>query len=121
MSQHPIVHVEFSAKDREAAGRFYEELFGWKVEQMPEMNYATFTAEGGPGGGFNPITDEFPAGTVNVYIYTDDIEASLAKAEALGGKTVVPKNEIPQTGWFGFFEDPTGNVVGLYTPMDEQT
>lgn len=121
MSQHPIVHIEFSAKDREAAGKFYSELFGWNVQQMPEMNYATFEAEGGPGGGFNPVTEEYPAGTVMVYVQADDIDASLAKAESLGGKTLVPKSEIPQTGWFAFFRDPTGNTVGLYTGMGEQT
>ena len=49
---------------------------------------------------------------------TDDIDASLAKAESLGGKTVIPKTEIPGVGWFGFFSDPTGNVVSLYTSKE---
>ncbi len=56
-----------------------------------------------------------------VYISTDDIDASLAKAESLGGKIVLPKSEIPDTGWFGFFSDPTGNVVGLYTPLQKES
>ena len=38
MSNHHVVHVEFSAQDREAAGKFYRELFGWEIVQMPEMN-----------------------------------------------------------------------------------
>jgi len=115
MAQHPIVHIEFSAKDREAAGKFYSEIFGWQIQQMPEMNYATFEAEGGPGGGFNPLTEENPAGTVTVYIETDDIDATLAKIAARGGKMVQPKAEIPGYGWMGIFADPTGNKVGLYT------
>ena len=119
MSKHPIVHVEFSTHDREATGKFYADLFDWKIEQMPEMSYATFEAEGGPGGGFNPVTEENPAGTVVVYVGTDDIDASLAKAESLGGKTLVPKSEIPNYGWFGLFRDPTSNMVGLYTAMGE--
>jgi len=109
MSNHPIVHVEFSADDPKAAGKFYAELFGWKTESMPEMNYVTFEAEGGPGGGFNPLSEPVKA--------TDDIEASLAKAESLGGKTLVPKTEISKIGWFGMFVDPTGNKVGLFTGM----
>ncbi len=117
MSKHAIVHIEFSAKDREAAGLFYNSVFGWKIQQMPEMNYATFDAEGGPGGGFNPITKDSPAGTVLVYIETDDIEASLKQVAAQGGKVIRPKDEIPGYGWFGVFADPTGNMVGLYTPM----
>jgi hypothetical protein len=118
---HPIVHIEFSAQDREAASQFYSDLFGWKVEQFPEMNYATFEAEGGPGGGFNPVSDTNPAGTVMVYVGTGDIDASLARAESLGGVIVQPKTEIPGYGWFGFFQDPTGNTVGLYTVTGEQT
>jgi predicted enzyme related to lactoylglutathione lyase len=117
MAKHPIVHIEISAKDRVAAAQFYSELFGWKVEQIPDMNYATFEAEGGPGGGFNPVTDENPAGTVTVYIDTEDIEGDLARVEKFGGKTVVPKMEIPGIGWFAMFKDPTGNVLALYTDM----
>lgn len=117
MSSHPIVHIEFSAKDREQAGKFYAELFGWKVEQIPEMNYATFDDGKGLGGGFNPVTTENPAGIVCVYIQSDDIEADLARAAKLGGKIIRHKSEIPMMGWFGIFSDPTGNTVGLYTDM----
>jgi predicted enzyme related to lactoylglutathione lyase len=117
MLSHPIVHIEFSAKDRQEAGTFYAELFGWKVEQIPEMDYATFDDGKGLGGGFNPITEDNPAGTTRVYVQSDNIEADLARSEKLGGKIIQHKIEIPMTGWFGFFADPTGNIVGLYTAM----
>ena len=119
MSQHPIVHIEFSASDREAAGQFYSDLFGWKVTQMPEMNYASFESQEGFGGGLNPVSENYPAGTVTVYVGTDDIEATLTKAESLGGASVVPKSEIPGIGWFGMFTDPTGNLIGLFTSLNE--
>ena len=79
MSQHPIVHIEITAKDREAAASSIPIFSGWKVEQLPEMNYATFEAEGGPGGGFNPVENNQPA-PVMVYIDTDDIDATLKKS-----------------------------------------
>ncbi len=121
MSKHPIVHVEISAQDLEATAKFYEELFGWKIQHIPEMNYATFEAEGGPGGGFNPVSEQVPAGTVLVYVNSDDIEASLAKAESLGGTTTVPKTEIPDVGWFAIFTDPTGNTMALYKSKESQS
>lgn len=121
MSEHHIVHIEFSAEDREAAGKFYRELFGWEIVQIPEKNYATFDSGDNVSGGLNPVTDTNPAGTVLVNISTDDIAASLAKAESLGGKIVVPKSEIPDIGWFGIFSDPTGNVVGLFTPLQKES
>src|SRR3954466_2899004 len=98
---HPIVHVEIPANSQEDARRFYSELFGWQIQLMPEMNYAMFEAEGGPGGGFPNVHNEFvTSGGVLVYVGTDDIDASLAKAESLGGSTVVPKTQIPGIGWF---------------------
>ena len=121
MSEHHIVHVEFSAQDREAAGKFYSDLFGWKIQQYPEMNYATFDTGEKAGGGFNPVSETNPAGSVLVHVSTDDIDATLAKAEALGAKIVLPKTEIPDTGWFGIFSDPTGNMVALYTPLQKES
>ena len=119
MSKHPIVHIEFSTNDRERDAKFYSELFGWKFQQDTEMNYATFEAEGGPGGGLNPVSENNPAGNVAVYINSDDIDATLARAEELGGKVAVPRSEIPGFGYFAIFSDLTGNMVGLFEPLPE--
>lgn len=120
MSDHPIVHIEISANDPNAAGRFYAELFGWKIQRDEAMDYVMFDAEPGPGGGLLKVDDEMcKPGDIFLYVATDDIEASLAKAESLGGKTLVPKSEIPNTGWFAIFADPTGNRIGLFTGMGE--
>jgi predicted enzyme related to lactoylglutathione lyase len=120
MSKHLVVHFELSAIDREASGKFYSELFGWKVTQIPEMNYAMVDTGGELGGGLNPVSNNNPAGSTSIYIHSDDIDATLAKAEKLGGKTLVPKSEIPGMGWFALFADPTGNAVGLYTANPQQ-
>jgi predicted enzyme related to lactoylglutathione lyase len=119
MSGHPIVHVEIPASDTKAGGKFYADVFGWKVETDPTFDYTMFQGEGGPGGGFVGTSGPMPA-DVLIYIGTDDIEASLREVEAHGGKTVTPKTEIPNTGWFAVFTDPTGNRVGLFTSMRPQ-
>ena len=118
MSKRNVVHVEIPAADVKASGKFYQDLFGWKLQEFPEMNYTMWESEGGSAGGFPPVSDENPAGQVMVYIHSDDIEADLKKVEQLGGKILHEKAEIPQTGWFGIFQDPTGNVLALYTSMD---
>jgi predicted enzyme related to lactoylglutathione lyase len=120
MSNHPIVHIEISANDRKAAGKFYGDVFGWKITDMPEMDYTLFDYEDGRGGGFNTVSDQTPAGTVTVYIQADDIDAMLAKIEAHGGKVLIPKSEIPNTGWFAFFSDPTGNQIALYKSLSQE-
>lgn len=121
MAAHPIIHVELSSKDHLASGKFYSELFGWEIKQIPEMDYATFMTGEGVGGGFNPVSKDYPAGRVMVYVATEDVTATLAKAEELGGKIITPKMEIPGVGWFGTFTDLTGNLVAVLTPIMPQT
>ena len=121
MSKRNIVHVEIPAANVEAAGKFYADLFGWKISPMPEMNYTMFEAgDGDEYGGFPQVSEDNPAGQVLVYIHSDDIEADLKKVEKLGGKVLHPKAEIPGMGWFGVFQDPTGNVLALYTSMNPE-
>lgn len=117
MANYEIVHIEFAAKNIEESASFYRDLFGWKIEHYPEMQYATFDPGIPPGGGFNPIGEETPPGSVMVYIGSEDIDADLARIEARGGKIIAMKREIPGTGWFGIFEDPGGTQVALFTPL----
>jgi predicted enzyme related to lactoylglutathione lyase len=117
MSDHKIIHIELSAKDRKALSKFYSTVFGWETQDLDEMNYTTFKAGDGVGGGFNPVTEENPQGIVLVYIETDDITASLKEVQDAGGTILSPEMDIPNTGKFGIFRDPQGNTVGLFKPF----
>ncbi len=116
MSDHPICHVEIPATDPDAASTFYADLFNWQIETDPTRNYHMFQPQRGPGGAFVEVGKATGAriGEVLLYVSTDDIDATLAHAEALGAKTLTPKTEVPH-GWFAVFADPTGNRIALYT------
>jgi predicted enzyme related to lactoylglutathione lyase len=118
MTKRNIVHIEIPSADFAASGKFYEKLFGWKITPVPEMNYALWEPAEGPGGGFNPLGEETKVGDVLIYVNSDDIEADLKKAKSLGATVLREKDEIPDTGWFGLFKDPTGNTIALYTSMN---
>ena len=46
----------------------------------------------------------------------DDLQASLDRAETLGGKALVPPTDLPDGyGRFAMFADPDGNTIGLWT------
>ena len=120
MSKRNVVHVEIPAADAKAAGTFYQDLFGWKIHHAAEFDYTMWEDGSGYGGGFNKVSDEHPVGQVLVYIDSDDIEADLKRVEELGGTVVTPKTEIPGTGWFAVFKDPTGNPLALYTSMNPE-
>ena len=120
MVKRNVVHIEIPAKDYESAGKFYHDLFGWEIQHVPEMNYAMWDAGNGSAGGFNLIDEHVKPGDVLIYINSEDIEADLKKAASLGGTIIQEKMEIPQTGWFGIFRDPTGNQIALYTSMNPE-
>ncbi|HEY8284536.1 MAG TPA: VOC family protein [Chloroflexota bacterium] len=121
MASHPIVHIEIPLPNPGTDSSFYAAALGWKLQTDPTYDYTQFTAEGGPGGGFVSTAPSSPMpGTIGkplIYLATDDIDASLAAVEAHGGKTVQPKMEIPNVGWFARFTDPSGNQFAFFTPI----
>ena len=119
MSVHKISQLEVSADNREEAARFFEQVFGWKIQNIPEMDYSMADTGQDFRVGINPIKDGYPAGTVTFYIDSDAIEATLAEIEKHGGKTILGKSEVPGFGWFAFFADPTGNMLGLWKNMPQ--
>jgi len=86
--------------------RFYAELFGWAV---PEGAYGQVTA--GIGGGIGAGGDDRWA---TVYAGVGDVEATLARAEALGATRVYGPNQVDDHTETGAFRDPAGNVFGVY-------
>lgn len=124
MSNHPVVHIEIPGADTKAAGKFYGDVFGWKIQTDPGFDYTMFEAEGGPGGGFIKFGESmgvnYKPNEVLIYIGTDDIDASLASIQKHGGKTVLGKTEIPHVGWFAIFTDPSGNRIALYTNTPQE-
>ena len=47
------------------------------------------------------------------YVTVDDINATLAKAESLGGKTIMGKFSPDGTAQLALVADPEGHVLGL--------
>lgn len=120
MGKHPICHIELAAKDQAQSARFYSDLFGWQTQHIPEMSYTTFAATGGPGGGFLKIGEhEVKEGDIHVFVATDNIGATLKRAESLGGKTLTGESEIPHVGWFAVLADPAGTTMCLFKPKGE--
>jgi uncharacterized protein len=127
MPDHPIVHIEFASNNPKAEQQFYGDVFGWQLHTDDTFNYHMFQANPGPAGGFVGVSDgtesggmRYAPGEVLVYISTDDIDATLARIEEHGGKTELPRTEIPGTGWFAVFTDPQGTRAALFTAAPRQ-
>jgi predicted enzyme related to lactoylglutathione lyase len=109
----PVVHYEIMGPDGDKLRSFYGDLFGWKIEVMPQMDYGTVGPQDGVGigGGIGSDPDGKPS--VTIYIQVDDPQAYLDRIASMGGEIVQPVTEIPNVVTFAQFKDPQGNVVGL--------
>ena len=107
----PVVRFEIGAADDQPLVRFYGELFGWGLEAVAD-GYTVVDTRGGGGisGGIGRSQSGEPWATF--YVEVEDLQASLDRAEALGGRTVWPATELPGMA-FAMLGDPDGLPVGL--------
>jgi hypothetical protein len=114
MTKRNIVHFDLPAKDREAAAKFYNQLFGWEHQVIPEPNSAYILQTGNTSGAYAALGEQVEPDRVLIYVGTDDIAADLKKVKELGGKVVMPEFPIGEWGAMAIFVDPTGNRVALW-------
>lgn len=112
----PVVHFEIGCKNSAKTVDFYRQLFGWKIETQGPA--AMIDTGGGTGimGHITALGHE-PHNFVNVYAQVDNLQASLKRAEELGGKTMIPPQEVPGMGHFAWITDPEGTIFGLWKPL----
>jgi uncharacterized protein len=118
-----VVHFELPFDDKARAMGFYAEVFGWDLEEMPDLDYVgvmtgSVGADGRPtepgfiGGGMTS------RGGVNsgpvVTVDTDDIDATLARVTERGGQVLQERAAVGDMGFTAYFSDTEGNVVGLW-------
>jgi predicted enzyme related to lactoylglutathione lyase len=86
---HGVCHFDIPAKNPAKLAPFYREVFGWKTEVSRGYHM------------FRP---------------PNSIPAKLAEVERAGGRTVTPKTHIGEGfGYYAYFADTEGNVVGLWS------
>ena len=120
-----IVHFEIPASDVEKLRQFYTGVFGWKIERHPgPMEYWMIqtvpTDDKGmlqrPGVNGGMIKKQNPEHKPVNYIAVESIDESIEKVKKLGGKIIMPKQEVPTVGWIATAIDPEGNQIALLQP-----
>jgi predicted enzyme related to lactoylglutathione lyase len=115
MPQHEkINYVEFPSRDLSATKRFFEEAFGWAfVDYGPD--YAAFSDQGLDGGFFtSDMAARTETGSALIVLFSNDLEGTLGKVEAGGGKVVKPIFAFPGGRRFHFTE-PGGNELAVWS------
>lgn len=110
---------ELLTDDVPGAIEFYRRLFGWRMENLPDapMPYAVVHAGSRAIGGIMTIpcqADGMPP-TWCSYVTVDDVDALAARVPHMGGKLLVPPQDIPKVGRFAVIRDPQGAVLNVIT------
>jgi len=126
MIDHTIVHFEIPADNVEKLRKFYSKLFGWKIEKFPgPMEYwmietVPIDKKGmpiRPGVNGGMMKRQQPEHKPVNYIAVESVDEYTKKIEALGGKALVPKMEVPGIGWWALALDPEGNQFAILQSM----
>lgn len=121
-----VVHFEIPADNVEKVKEFYEKVFGWKINPIPEMSYAIIhTVEvdekqmpksvGAINGGLmkRSKTAEYPVIVINVA----DIDEAIKKVEQEGGKVLMEVQKVGNMGLYARFKDSEGNMLGIWQDL----
>lgn len=116
---------ELATTDPETCKAFYGTLLGWEASEMPmpDGTYIVFSKNGTQMAGMmkiGPDWGEVPPHWLG-YIAVEDVDASAAQVESLGGGIIMPPTDVPGIGRFSVIRDPAGAVVAIMTfqPMEE--
>lgn len=113
-----IVHFDIASDDPERAKKFYEGLFGWKMESPPGMKdyflieTKSLDEKPGVGGGLGKRGE--PGQRITSYIGVSSVDEYVSKVEKLGGKVVQPKMTVPGWGYLAICFDTEDNMFGLW-------
>ena len=124
-----VVHFEMPYDDKARMAKFYEGVFGWKMQMLGEdmghyvLATTTETDENGPkrpgaiNGGLYPRKAGEPSQYPSFVIAVEDIRKSARKVTEGGGKLLGEPMEIPGVGQYVSFTDTEGNRVSMLQPI----
>ena len=111
-THHAIDYIELAVTDMDAAKRFYTDAFDWSFNDYgPE--YAGIRAGDGEAGGLRLDTDVTTGGPL-VILYSEDLEATLARVRDAGGRIAKEIFSFPGGRRFQFL-DPSGNELAVWS------
>jgi predicted enzyme related to lactoylglutathione lyase len=114
-ARNPIVHLELHSVEGPGAGRFYEQLFGWRRERVatPHGSYLSLHAADALGAGIVQCLAERSLWLP--YVQVDDVGLATALAGELGANVLLSPREGP-AGWRSVIASRAGAEIALWQP-----
>lgn len=118
-----VVHFEIPADDLARAKKFYQDTFGWQLQDVPDMNYTmartTETDEkwmpkepGAINGGMLKRNDAVSAPSFAIDV--ENLDEAIEKVKKAGGVIVKGKTSVGPMGFIAYFKDTEGNILSLW-------
>jgi predicted enzyme related to lactoylglutathione lyase len=112
-----VTHFEIYAEEPTELAEFYKDLFEWKIDKAPGIDYfhvQTGTADSsGIRGGLMRRPIEGPRSWVH-YVSVESLDEMVERVQSLGGKLVRAKAAVPKVAWYAVVEDPEGNIFAMW-------
>lgn len=116
------IWYELMSPDPAGSKAFYDPVVGWTVgEAHDEVGYRMIArSDGGNAGGILPLSAEMQQHGAKPmwlgYVGVDDVDATLAKVAAAGGRVLMPAWDVDTIGRIALVTDPQGNPFYLMKP-----
>lgn len=125
-----VIHFEIPADDVSRAEGFYREVFGWKINPVPDMNYTVVHTgptdenrmvkeSGFINGGVMKRSGQFKNPVITIAV--ENIDEALKIIESHGGHMMQEKIAVGDMGFSAYFKDSEGNMIGLWQNKDKST
>ena len=113
-----VTHFEIFAEDAPELAQFYRDLFDWKIEKAPGVDYFRIQTgapdNNGIAGGMLQPPD--PRATQLGSLRPGRLHRRDDRPSAEPGRETAcyPKTAVPKTAWYAVVEDPEGNIFAVY-------
>lgn len=118
-----VTHFEINADQPLRAKKFYENVFDWKIEKWegPVEYWLISTGkEDAPGIDGGLQKRENPGDEIFNYIDVPSVDEFCEKIVKNDGTITVPKFSVPGVGYFAFFKDTEGNLLGIMEETESE-
>ncbi|MFH0970328.1 MAG: VOC family protein [Candidatus Diapherotrites archaeon] len=121
----PVVHFEVPVRKAKInkVRRFYEDVFGWKIEKVKGMDYwMVHTDKTDPKTGMLQRKGMINGGLMKrrmekgpvIVLQVNNVKNHIRKAEGKGAKILMPATPMGEMGIYARVQDPDGNMIGLW-------
>ena len=114
---------DIPADNIERAKKFYKSVFGWKINDVPQMDYNIIHTVATDNNMMPKVSGVINGGMMKrmkdekspvIVIDTKNLDKELNKVKEHGGELVTEKMKVGDIGYYAYVKDTKGNTIGIF-------